>query len=122
MLSQYGAPVSVVASADAAEDFVTKVSAAVLGAAALCEILPLEVVKPEATYLLWIDISKLNISSTKLANKLENIGKIRIISGGTFGKNGDNFIRINIACPLKTLKDGLNRLKNGINQIKTLEN
>ncbi|QKJ27480.1 MalY/PatB family protein [Aliarcobacter cibarius] len=86
------------------------------------EIPELEVVKPEATYLLWIDISKLNISSTKLANKLENIGKIRIISGGTFGKNGDNFIRINIACPLKTLKDGLNRLKNGINQIKTLEN
>jgi len=82
----------------------------------------LKVIEPEATYLLWIDTSKLNINSTQLAKKLEDLGKLRIISGITYGKNGDNFFRINIACSFKTLKDGLNRLKTGIELIKNLEN
>jgi len=82
----------------------------------------LKVIEPEATYLLWINTSKLNINSTNLAKKLEDLGKLRIISGITYGKNGDNFFRINIACSFETLKDGLNRLKKGIELIKTLEN
>jgi len=82
----------------------------------------LKVIEPEATYLLWIDTSKLNINSTNLAKKLEDLAKLRIISGITYGKNSDNFFRINIACPLETLKDGLNRLKTGIELIKNLEN
>lgn len=74
----------------------------------------LKVVEPEATYLLWLDISKLNINSKLLAKKLEELGKLRIIPGLVYGENGDNFIRINIACPLEVLKDGLKRLENGI--------
>ncbi|MBL3520879.1 pyridoxal phosphate-dependent aminotransferase [Arcobacter lanthieri] len=78
----------------------------------------LKVVKAEATYLLWIDISELNISSVEFTKKLEDIGKLRVISGKTFGENGDNFIRINIACPKDILKDGLERLKLTVDSIK----
>ncbi|WP_320035273.1 MalY/PatB family protein [Halarcobacter sp.] len=81
----------------------------------------LVVIKPEATYLLWIDCSKLNIQSEQLVKKIKELGKLRIASGITYGKSGENFIRINIACPLKTLEDGLNRLQNSINQIKKEE-
>jgi len=34
--------------------------------------------------------------------------------GIQFGENGDNFMRMNIACPEKLLLDGLNRLKKGV--------
>ena len=81
----------------------------------------LKVVTSEATYLLWIDISSLKIGSTKFAKKLEELAKLRVISGVTFGEDGDNFIRVNIACPLTTLKDGLQRLKKGVEEIKALE-
>ena len=81
----------------------------------------LKVVISEATYLLWIDISSLKIGSTKFAKKLEELAKLRVISGVTFGEDGDNFIRVNIACPLTTLKDGLQRLKKGVEEIKALE-
>ncbi|AXK49002.1 cystathionine beta-lyase [Aliarcobacter trophiarum LMG 25534] len=70
----------------------------------------IKVVVPESTYLLWLDISNLNIGSKQLSKKLEDFGKLRVISGITYGENGDNFLRINIACPKEILKDGLQRL------------
>lgn len=78
----------------------------------------LRVCKPEATYLLWIDCSKLEIHCDELVKIIEERGKLRIASGATYGKNGENFIRINIACSMSTLKDGLKRLKKAIKYIK----
>lgn len=78
----------------------------------------LNVIKLEATYLLWIDCSKLNIKSEVLAQKIKKLGKLRIASGITYGKNGENFIRINIACPMKTLQEGVKRLQSAIDLIK----
>jgi cystathionine beta-lyase len=78
----------------------------------------LKVIKPEATYLLWIDCSSLKIDSEELAQKLIKLAKLRIASGVTYGKNGKEFIRINIACPREVLKEGLNRLQKGIELIK----
>ena len=74
----------------------------------------LKVIKPEATYLLWIDCSKLNIDSQTLVDKISNFGKVRLASGITYGKNADNFIRINIACPLEILEEGLKRVQKTI--------
>lgn len=78
------------------------------------ELKELKVVNLEATYLMWIDISNLNICSSEFTKMLEEFGKLRVISGATFGENGDNFIRINIACPKEILKDGLQRIKKTI--------
>ncbi|QDF29592.1 MalY/PatB family protein [Halarcobacter anaerophilus] len=78
----------------------------------------LNVIKLEATYLLWIDCSKLNIKSEVLAQKIKKLGRLRIASGITYGKNGENFIRINIACPMKTLQEGVKRLHSAIDLIK----
>lgn len=83
------------------------------------ELNELYLVNLEATYLIWIDISKLNISSVLFTKILEEKGKIRVISGKTFGEEADNFIRINIATPLETLKDGLNRVKKAVFEIKS---
>lgn len=79
----------------------------------------LKVIKPQATYLLWIDCSKLNIKSNELADKIKEIGKLRIASGETYGETGDNFIRVNIACPTATLDEGLKRLNLAIDSIKS---
>lgn len=79
---------------------------------------PLKVVKPEATYLLWIDCSNLDMSSEEFVQKIKTIGKLRIASGLTYGKSCDSFIRINIACPKEVLKDGLQRLLRTIEELK----
>jgi cysteine-S-conjugate beta-lyase len=78
----------------------------------------LKVIKAEATYLMWIDCSALKIGSEALVERIRQIGKLRISSGTTYGENAKEFIRINIACPMDTLKDGLNRLHSSIDTIK----
>ncbi|OCL82432.1 MalY/PatB family protein [Arcobacter porcinus] len=75
----------------------------------------IKVVKTEATYLLWIDISSLGLNSKEFTKKLEELGKVRVISGVTFGENGDDFIRVNIATPLEILKEALEGIKRVVN-------
>lgn len=79
----------------------------------------LRIIKPEATYILWIDCSKLNIDSQTLVDKIYELGKVRLASGITYGKNADKFIRINIACPKELLEDGLQRIQKTINLLKS---
>ncbi len=73
----------------------------------------LSVVPGNATYLLWIDISKLGTGSREYAGFLRDKTGLFLTDGIHYGKNGDGFVRLNIACPRSTLEDGLNRLKEG---------
>jgi cystathionine beta-lyase len=65
----------------------------------------------EATYLMWIDISVLNINSLELASSILHEQQLWINEGTMYGKAGEGFIRLNIACPRQVLYEGLNRLK-----------
>ena len=77
----------------------------------------LKVVKPEATYLIWIDCRSLGISSKELSEKIFEQGNLRINDGQTYGEAGEGFIRINIACPRALLTEGLERLEKVIKLI-----
>lgn len=73
--------------------------------------LPLiEVVYPESTYLMWLDVSNLNMSMSEIQKKLVDIGKVAIMSGEVYGGNGDQFLRLNVGCPRQKLIDGLDRM------------
>jgi cystathionine beta-lyase len=71
----------------------------------------LKVVKPEATYLVWIDCRNLGISSKELSKKLLDEAGLWVTAGSVYGENGEGFIRVNIACPRELLIDGLERLE-----------
>ncbi len=75
------------------------------------EIPEVNVVKPEGTYLLWIDCRKLGLKDEELTRLLLHKGKLALDSGKKFGKEADGFIRMNIACTRSTLNEGLERLK-----------
>lgn len=69
------------------------------------------VIKMEATYLAWIDISRLGITSEEACRKLLKDGKVYVNSGTMYGrKAGEGYIRINLACPHSTLKKGIDRI------------
>lgn len=72
----------------------------------------LPVIKLEATYLVWIDCTRLKQTSKKITEKLLESGKLQVNEGIMYGEAGEGFIRINIACPLSLLVEGLNRLRN----------
>ncbi len=75
-------------------------------------ILPLE-----ATYLVWIDTSGLNIKSEKLTELLIEKGNVWLNEGTVYGDAGEGFMRLNIACPRAVLQEGLNRTKKAFDLI-----
>lgn len=71
----------------------------------------IKLVYPESTYLLWLDISGLNMTMDELQERLIKIGNVAIMDGKTYGGNGQLFLRYNIGCPISKVLEGLNRLK-----------
>lgn len=62
----------------------------------------------EGTYLLWLDVSSLGISTQELEERLKAEAKVWINCGDMYGQGG--YIRLNIACPRERLAEGLRRL------------
>ncbi|MDQ0229797.1 MalY/PatB family protein [Metabacillus malikii] len=69
-----------------------------------------KVMRPESTYLVWIDARKEQKTDEEMKELLLKKGKLALEPGSKFGENGAGFLRMNIACPRETLRDGLNRL------------
>ena len=75
------------------------------------EIPKLRAVHAEATYLLWIDCSALNMSSDDLAEMIREKTGLYVSEGCEYRGDGSRFLRMNLACPRTRLMDGLNRLR-----------
>lgn len=67
-----------------------------------------KITRLEATYLPWIDVSYLSISSEQLEERLKDEAKVWVNCGEMYGSKG--YIRINIACPRERLREGLRRI------------
>jgi cysteine-S-conjugate beta-lyase len=65
---------------------------------------------PEATYLLWLDFSQINLSHDEIKNILLTKSKIALNDGVSFGNNGNKYFRLNCALSQKALEIGLNQL------------
>lgn len=66
--------------------------------------------KLEGTYLVWLDFRNYGLTDKELDEKILNQAGLWLDSGAVFGKCGEGFQRINIACPRKTLHQALDRL------------
>ena len=80
----------------------------------------IKLVECDATYLLWLDCSALNVPSKVLSGFLRDNQGLFLSAGIDFGVNGDNFLRMNIACPQELLREGLARLKAGITALNII--
>ncbi len=78
------------------------------------ELPELSLVASKATYLLWIDCSKITTNTSKLCDVIRRETGLYLSKGKPFRGNGILFVRMNIACPRERLQDGLQRLKKGV--------
>ena len=72
----------------------------------------------EGTYLLWLDCSALGMTADEREQWLWHEAKLWLDGGGIFGKEGEAFERINVACPRATLLQGLEQLKAAVEGLK----
>lgn len=75
-------------------------------------------VRPEATYMVWLDCRELGLSDDDLRDFFIKKARLGLNEGRTFGPGGSGFMRMNIACPLSTLKDALEKLKNAVDGLQ----
>jgi len=69
-------------------------------------------VMSEGTYLTWIDLSGYGFSAEELKRKMIEEANVLFDMGDMFGKEGEGFIRINVACPRSIVVECMDRLYN----------
>lgn len=70
----------------------------------------INIVKPEGTYLVWLDFRNFGLSDKDIATILQEKAKVALQDGIIFGEEGRGFQRINIACPRYILEEALERI------------
>ena len=66
----------------------------------------------EATYLAWVDISTLGLSSEEIEAELIRSEQVWINAGKMYGD--DRYIRVNLACPPVLMREGIDRMVSGL--------
>lgn len=78
----------------------------------------IKVVKPEGTYLIWLDCRGLDMEVEDLKQFMLEQAKVAFDDGYVFGPGGGGFTRMNIACPRATLHEALTRIQQAVDNYK----
>lgn len=73
---------------------------------------------PQSTYLAWLDMRGLSYSDDEIQNALVKVGKVGIMRGEVYGKEGQGFLRMNVGCPKEKMIEGLERMKVSLDFLK----
>lgn len=68
-----------------------------------------KVMKPEATYLVWLDFSAYGLNDDQLNARIIGAG-VGLNRGIQFGREGSGYMRMNIGCPRPLLAEALGRM------------
>lgn len=78
----------------------------------------LDIADLQGTYLMWVDVNcvlkRLGISVKEFCQRLIIDQKVWFCPGSMYGKGGENYIRINLACRRATLAEALDRFAAGV--------
>ncbi|WP_438013153.1 MalY/PatB family protein [Psychrobacter raelei] len=74
----------------------------------------IKVMRPEASYLIWLDCSAYADDNQALYDSLRD-AKVELNAGISYGNEGHLKMRINVACPESVLLEGLARIKQALN-------
>ncbi len=73
----------------------------------------LRMARMEATYLAWLDCGRSGIEGNPFEFFLEE-ARVALTDGAECGNGGKGFVRLNFACPRKTLTQGLERMADAL--------
>ena len=79
------------------------------------EIIP---VRPEATYMIWLDCRQLGMNGKELQNFFVTQAGVGMNEGSTFGPGGEGFMRMNLAAPQKTIIKAMQQIEKAVTTIR----
>jgi cystathionine beta-lyase len=77
----------------------------------------IKVIKPQGTYLVWLDCRKLGMDDVTLSKFMREKARVGFDDGFLFGAGGSGFQRMNIACPRAILNQALIRIEQAVNSL-----
>ena len=83
----------------------------------LNEINGLSCYAPEGTFYAFVNIKDTGMTSEELSTYLLEKCKVVIVPGTAFGAQGEGYIRLSFATSLEDIKEGIKRIKKGIEKI-----
>lgn len=76
----------------------------------------IRLIEPQGTYLVWLDCTGLGLEDDVLNKLILEKAGLWLDHGSMFGKEGEGFQRINIACPRSVLQKALEQLEKAIKE------
>ena len=73
--------------------------------------------KPQASFLVWLDCRALNLDHDHLVDLFVNKARLALNDGETFNPGGQGYMRLNVAVPRSVLRDAMDRLRDAVNEI-----
>ena len=74
----------------------------------------IRVMRPEATYLAWMDCTAVSRDPADLKKLMYDEARVAFNEGSIFGKAGEGYLRLNMACPRSILVEGLERFAQAV--------
>lgn len=74
----------------------------------------IKVIKPQGTYLIWLDCREMGLDAKGLEQFMLKQARVAMDDGYIFGPGGEGFTRINIACPRSILEEGIKRIHEAV--------
>ncbi len=67
-------------------------------------------IRPEATYMLWLDFRPTGMDDDQVQQKLVKEARLGLSNGAMFGSGGSGFQRINLAAPLSLVEESVEKM------------
>ena len=71
-------------------------------------------VRPQASFLVWLDCRRLGLPQDKLMDLFRSKAKVIPSNGSSYGPGGEGFVRLNVGCPASLLDEALSRIRTAI--------
>ena len=76
-----------------------------------------KIIRPQASYLVWMDFSELGLEHSQLIDMLVNDALLAMNDGAMFGKSGEQHMRLNVGTQRQTLEQAMLQLKQAIDKL-----
>lgn len=75
-------------------------------------------IKPQASYLVWLDCRGLGLPHDKVVDLFVNQAGLALNEGSMFGEAGKCHMRLNVASPLSVIEEAMPKLEKAVNNLK----
>ncbi len=74
----------------------------------------IKMIRPQASYLIFLDCRELGLPHKEIVRLFEDKAHLALNDGTIFGKEGEGFMRLNVACPRSVLRQALKQLEEAV--------